>query len=88
MTSLLTVAKLATQAVAGYGASKIVTDIIRNNIAITTPIQRIVMGSGAFVLGSVVFEQSVNHIDRMIAEVASQIEEIKQKKEENNKTEK
>lgn len=89
MVPLLTVAKMAAQGIAGYGAQKIVGNIVRNNVVVTTTVQRIVIGSGSFVLGSLAFEQSVHHIDRMIAEVVAQVEEIKQKKKEaeENKTE-
>lgn len=65
MLNALPMARLAVSLVGGLGVSKIVTDIIKNNVAIVTPLQRITVPVGTFVLGSMAMEQSANHIERM-----------------------
>jgi len=69
MLTALPLAKVATQLVAGLGVSKIVTDIIKNNVAIVTPLQRVTVATGTFVLGSIAVEQSSNHIERVTADL-------------------
>lgn len=81
MVPMVTLAKFAAQTVAGMGASKIVTDIIRNNVVVTTTAQRVFVGAGSFVLGSMVFEQSVNHIDRMVNEAVASFKQAKEETE-------
>jgi hypothetical protein len=66
--------KLATQIVAGLGVSKIVNDIIKNNVAITTTVQAVTVKAGGFVIGSMLWEQSSNHIERMANDVATWFE--------------
>lgn len=63
-TAYLPLAKAAASITAGLGVSKIVTDIVKNNVPITTPVQAITVKVGSFVLGSMLWEQSSNHIER------------------------
>jgi hypothetical protein len=67
MLSALPLARMAAQVVAGLGVSKIVTDIVKNNVVIATPLQRVTVGAGSFVLGSIALEQSAQHIERITA---------------------
>jgi hypothetical protein len=60
----LPLVKAATQIAAGMGVSKIVTDIVRNNVAIATPAQAVTVKVGSFILGSMLWEQSSEHIER------------------------
>lgn len=60
----LPLVKAATQIAAGLGVSKIVTDIVQNNVVIATPMQNITVKIGTFVLGSMLWEQSTEHIER------------------------
>jgi|RhiMetStandDraft_4_1073278.scaffolds.fasta_scaffold317376_1 predicted MFS family arabinose efflux permease len=78
MLTALTLAKFAAQTVAGMGASKIVTDIVKNNVTIATTAQKVTVTAGTFVLGSMIFEQSVNHIERLIAEVVDAAKGVKE----------
>lgn len=63
MLQFLPHAKLAASLVSGLGVSKIVTDIVRNNVPIMTPVQAVTVKVGTFVLGSMLWEQSSKHID-------------------------
>lgn len=74
MLGSLPLVKLAAQVTAGLGVSKIVTDIVRNNVAITTTVQAVTVKAGAFVLGSMLVEQSSNHIERAVDDVAAWFE--------------
>lgn len=58
--------KLATQLTAGMGASKILGDIIRNNVTVVTPVQAITVKVGGFVLGSMLVEQTTNHVETQL----------------------
>lgn len=69
--------KLATQLTAGMGASKILGDIIRNNVAVTTPAQALCVKVGGFVLGSMLVEQTSNHIEAQVSNAAQLYEKIK-----------
>jgi hypothetical protein len=69
MLAALPMARFGAQIVAGLGVSKIVTDIIKNNVAIVTPIQKVTVSVGTFVLGSIAVEQSSNHIERATADL-------------------
>jgi hypothetical protein len=69
--SYLPVAKLTAQVVAGLGVSKILGDIIKNNVAITTTVQAVTVKTGSFVLGSMLWEQSSNHIERLTNEAVT-----------------
>lgn len=82
MLTALTLAKFTAQTIAGMGASKIVTDIVKNNVTIATTAQKVTVTAGTFVLGSMIFEQSVNHIERLITEVTDSIKSTKESTEE------
>jgi hypothetical protein len=63
-TAYLPLVKAATQIAAGLGVSKIVTDIVQNNVTVVTPVQGVTVKIGSFVLGSMLWEASSQHIDR------------------------
>ena len=69
MSSYIPMAKLAAQVVAGLGVSKIAGDIIKNNVAVVTTAQSVMVKAGTFVIGSMLWEQSSNHIERQTEEL-------------------
>jgi hypothetical protein len=71
MSGYLPVAKLAAQLVTGLGVSKIVAGIVKNNVAIVTTAEKVMVHAGSAVLGSMLVEQSSNHIERMTNEVVA-----------------
>jgi hypothetical protein len=79
--SYLPVAKLSAQFVAGLGVSKIIADIINNNVQIATTVQAVTVKVGSIVLGSMMVEQSSNHIERVTNEVVAWHENRKTDKE-------
>ena len=81
----LPVAKLATQVVAGMGVSKILSDIVRNNVVIATKTQAVTVKVGTFVLGSMLWDQSSNHIEKAANDVAALVKKIKDNNEEPEK---
>ena len=66
ISAYLPLVKGATQVAAGMGVSKIVSDIVRNNVTSVTRVQQVTVSVGSFVLGSMLWEQSSNHIDRQV----------------------
>lgn len=76
-TAYLPLAKAAASITAGLGVSKIVTDIVKNNVAITTPIQAVTVKVGSFVLGSMLWEQSSKHIDRSVNDLLATVQKNK-----------
>lgn len=81
MYSQLPLIKLATQVAAGMGVSKIVSDIVRNNVPVVTTAQAISVKVGTFVLGSMLVEQSSNHIETQVNNVTELIEKFKNNKD-------
>ena len=71
-------AKLAAQIVAGLGVSKIVSDIIRNNVIVVTTFQKVTVSTGGFVLGSMLMDQSAKHIEEQIDTVVDWFEKRKE----------
>lgn len=69
MSNLLPTAKAGVQIVAGIGVSKIVADIVTNNVPAVTTAQKVVVRTGSFVLGSMLWEQSTHHIERQTEEL-------------------
>ena len=78
----LPAAKLVTQVVAGMGVSKILGDIIKNNVVIATKTQAVTVKVGTFVLGSMLWDQSSNHIEKAANDVAALVTKLKEDKEE------
>ena len=64
MSNALPVAKLAVQIVSGLGVSKIVNDIVRNQVTILSTADAVKVWVGSLVISSIIVEQSSNHIDR------------------------
>ena len=72
--SYIPLAKLAVQTVSGFGVSKILGDIVKNNVSIMTPAQAVSVKVGSFVLGSILWEQSSNHIERITDDLVKTIQ--------------
>ena len=81
MFSALPAAKLVTQVVAGLGVSKIVGDIIANNVIIATPVQKLTVRVGTFVLASMLWDQSTNHIEASVNSAVAIFEKLKKNRE-------
>lgn len=71
MSGYLPVAKLAAQFVAGLGVSKIVAGIVKNNVTIVTTAEKVMVNAGSAVLGSMLVEQSSNHIEKVTNQVVT-----------------
>ena len=71
-------AKLAAQIVAGLGVSKIVSDIVKNNVLVLNNFHKITVNAGAFVLGSMLMDQSAKHISDTTDTVVAWFEKQKE----------
>jgi hypothetical protein len=81
MLNYLPVAKLSVQFVAGLGVSKIVADIVKNNVNVVTTADAVKVWTGSLVLGSIIIEQSSNHVERVANDVAAALEKRKANKD-------
>ena len=86
MAAYLPIAKLGAQVVAGLGVSKIVADIVKNNVRVVTTADAVKVWAGSFVIGSMLVEQSSNHIERVTNDVSTWLEGRKNNQE-NKETE-
>ena len=66
--------KAATQITAGLGVSKIVADIVANNVTMVTPVQAVTVRVGSFVLGSMLWEASTKHIDSQLNQLTAMLQ--------------
>ena len=80
MLAQLPLIKLGTQIAAGMGVSKIVSDIVRNNVPVVTTAQAVSVKVGTFVLGSMLVEQSSNHIEAQVNNLVELVEKFKNNK--------
>ena len=68
MSGALPFVKLAVHVVSSVGVSKIVNDVIRNNVSVVTTADAVKVIAGSIVIGSMVAEKASNHVnDRMDA---------------------
>ena len=68
MSGALPFVKLAVHVVSSVGVSKIVNDVIQNNVAVVTTADAVKVIAGSIVIGSMVAEKASNHVnDRMDA---------------------
>lgn len=81
MFAQLPLIKLATQIAAGMGVSKIVSDIVRNNVPVVTTAQAVSVKVGTFVLGSMLVEQASNHIEIQTNNLVELVEKFKNNKD-------
>lgn len=62
--------QLGVQFVAGLGVSKILGDVVKNNVVIMTKTQAVTVKVGTFVLGSMLVDQSSKHIEAYANQIA------------------
>jgi hypothetical protein len=75
--------KFATKVVVGFGASKIASDIIKNNVRTpVTKIDKITITAASFVIGMMVTEATDNFVIGQIDSLIEQVNSLKQTKTE------
>lgn len=73
----LNTAKLAINIVASLGVSKIVGDVVKNNVFMETPVQKVIVKTGEFVIGSMLIDHACNHVNNSIDKMIRLHEERK-----------
>lgn len=73
MLPVFPIAKLTAQVATGLGVSKIVGDIVKSNVTVSTPVQAATVRIGTFVLGSMLWDASANHIATFVDELQSKL---------------
>lgn len=71
MLNALPTAKFAAQIVCALGVSKIVNDIVVNNVNVVTTADAVKVWAGSMVIASILVEQSSNHIERTFNSVVA-----------------
>lgn len=64
------IVKFGVSAVAGFGATKIVSQIIKNHTVVTTNLDKITMSAGSFAIGAMVASAVKRETDDIIDNVA------------------
>lgn len=73
--------KMAAQIVGGFGVSKVVHDIIRNNVSVVTTLDAVKVWTGSLVIGAVVIDRANATIADTVDSVAEFVEKRKDQKE-------
>jgi len=63
------------------GVSKIVGDIVTNNVQVASTAQAVVVKAGSFVIASMAVEKSLEHIDQQVANIREMIDKSKTSEE-------
>lgn len=69
-------AKLAVNIVSALGVSKIVGEIVKNNVTVITTGQKIIVNTGSFVLGSMLVEHACNHVNKTFDELVAMRKDV------------
>lgn len=67
----LAVARLAINIVSSLGVTKIVGDIVKNNTTVLTTSQKYLVNAGGLVLGSMIVEHAIDHVNTTIDRIIS-----------------
>lgn len=86
MGSLLPVVKLGVAVLAGIPVSKVVNDIIKNNVTIVTQVDKIKVVTGQFVIGAMLTQSLSKTTDNLVDSVVA-ITQRNKKTEETEETE-
>ena len=78
------VAKRIVTVVVGFGISKIVSGIIRNNTTPERVSDQIAINAGSYVIGAMIADQAKKFTDAKIDEIVKHWNDMKDKKEETN----
>jgi hypothetical protein len=71
MSDKLPVIRLAVHILASVGVSKVINDVITNNVNVVTPADTVKVWTGSIVIGSMIAEHASKHVnDRMNAVIA------------------
>jgi riboflavin biosynthesis pyrimidine reductase len=80
--------KLAINIVSGLGVSKILGDIIKNNTVVVTTSQKVMVNAGGIVLGSMLAEAAVDHVNATVDRIVDWHKTQDEEKKETKKVEK
>jgi hypothetical protein len=73
--------RLVVQLVASVGVSKVVNDVIKNNVTVTSTFQQVNVWTGSIVIGSLIGDVASKHVDDRTTQV---INWYQARKDENN----
>lgn len=76
--------KLAVSGVVGIGTTKIVHGIISSNVEVETTVDKVTVTSASFVVGSMAADATKSHTDKMIDDLAANINKALNREDPNN----
>lgn len=79
MSAVIPVAKLAVHVLSSVGVSKIVNDVIKNNVTIETTADAVKVACGSIVIGSIVADTASRHVTARMDDLATWYEGRKTK---------
>jgi hypothetical protein len=82
MFSTLGTVKLAINIVGSLGVGKILSDVVKNNTTIVTPLDKLLVNSGTLVLGTMIGQKAKEHVDTTIDNGIQMVKDAKEKAEE------
>lgn len=71
MSNMLPIVRLTTHLVASVGVSKVINDIIKNNTDVVTTADAVKVATGSIVLGSMLAEHAMKHVNNRVDAVAA-----------------
>lgn len=77
----LPIIKLGAQVVGGIGVSKVVHDIIKNNVSVVTTVDAVKVWTGSLVIGGIIVDRSYAYISDTVDSVAEFVEKRKDQNE-------
>lgn len=78
MTDKIRVAKTIAKFAAGRGAGFVVSSAIKNLVPAANPLEKIQVGVGAYVLGSMAGVKAMHHVESEIDELVDAIKNLRQ----------
>jgi len=79
MSGLISIAKFAATTAASLSVGKVLNDIIKNNVTITTRVDKYAVNVGGFILGSMIVDKAREHLNKQWEEA---VEDWKKSKSE------
>lgn len=78
---MFTVARLAVNAIASLGVATVFDGLIKQNIVPKSVLHKRLISIGTFVLGGVVVDRAVDHLNKAISGVITEIKSLRNKDE-------
>jgi hypothetical protein len=86
MSDKIAIVKVATKFAAGFGVSKVISDIIKTNTVVQTTADAVKVWTGSLVLGTLITDVSMKYVEEQIDSLQTWIEKRQENEEEVKET--